>query len=276
MKAEIQNIYRQVYNVREDDQLLGGLERVTCVFTRRALLAIGFNGAGELLTMHYAAYGKDRPVWELDFFEQLFHQEPLLVRQEKITRVFVLSGANMPVPGELYDQHEAEQWFRSVHFTEANDTIAHYNIAREGIQYLYSIPHGIGELIKISCRNAVVQPLAAAQFAARGSQVTSLQCFITAEQAAVVLHANNQLVWQRVFDYAAAEDIAYEVKLVCSANNISADKMVAAVSGTSATEYNVASNLSQYFSGITGADGSYIKSVWGLALALVKQLEACA
>lgn len=276
MIAEQQNIYRQVYNVREDEQLLSGLERVTCLFTRRAMLAIGFDAAGELLTMHYAGYGKERPIWELDFFEQLFHQEPLLVRQEKITQVFVNTAANLMVPVELYEDREAEKWLNTIHLAEQNDSVEHHLLAKDDIQYLYIIPHGINELIKINCRNAVVRPLSAAQFTARGSQVSSLQCFLTAEQASVVLHAGNKLLWHRVFDYAAAEDIAYEVRLVCKEHNVNADKLVVAVSAASATEYAVANNLSQYFGGITGADGAYIKSVWGPVLALVKQLETCA
>jgi hypothetical protein len=272
MAFEHQNIYRQVYNVREDEQLLAGLHHVTCVFARRAVLAIGYDGNNELLSLHYAAYGKERPVWELDFFEQLFHQEPLLLKHDKITKVFVLTSSEMIVPETLYDKGAAEQWFNTIHFVEPNDVIAHYPLSARKANYIYSIPHGINELIRISCHSAKVRPLAACQL----DETTPVQCILTSEQACVTLYNNGKLLWHKIFDYAQPEDVAYEIKLVCKEHNINSDKLGIACSSMSTAEYTVVNGLSQYFGGITGGDGQYIKSLWGPTLSLVKQMETCA
>lgn len=272
MAIEHQNIYRQVYNVREDEQLLAGLHHVTCIFARRAVLAIGYDANNELLSLHYAGYGKERPVWELGFFEQLFHQEPLLVQHDKISNVFVLTSSEMLVPDALYNKDAAEQWFKSIHFTERNDVITHYAAAAHKAMYLYTIPHGINELIRISCHSAVVRPLAAGQL----GNAAPLQCVLTGEQACVTLQNNGKLLWHKVFDYAQAEDVAYEIKLLCKEHNINSDKITIACGSISTTEYAAVNGLSQYFGGITGSDGQYIKSLWGPTLSMVKQLEACA
>lgn len=275
MGTENQNIYRQVYNAREDEHLLSETDNVTCVLTRRGLLAAAYNAGKELLSIHYAAYGKERPIWEIDFFEQLFAQEPLLIRQDRINKVFFHNSINLIVPEELYDVQEAENWLNSIHYTEPNDSIVHHHMNKEKAYYLYNIPHGINELVKINCRNATVAPLAVYQFEGNSNQQTRLQCFLTNEQACVTLHHNNTLLWHRIFDYANATDIAYETRLVCAEHKINADKIIVQCNTLSATEYAVTNDLSQFFSSITDGEGQFIKALWGPTLSLVKQLAAC-
>ncbi len=275
MGTEYQNIYRQVYNVREDEHLLSETDNVTCVLTRRGLLAAAYTANNELLSIHYAAYGKERPVWELDFFEQLFAQEPLLIRQDKITKVFFLTSSNMIVPEELYDAAEARNWFDQIHFSELNDTVEHYKLNKEQAYYIYSIPHGINELVKINCRNAAVMPLPTYQLSGKTNQ-TSIQCFLTCEQACVTIYNNNKLLWHRVFDYTGAEDIAYEIRLICKEHKLNADKLTIACDTMSAAEYAAANALSQYFAAITDGTQQMIKGLWQPTLSFVKQLTTCA
>ena len=274
MGTEYQNIYRQVYNVREDEQLLAETANVTVVLSRRGLLAAAYSAAGELLSIHYAAYGKERPIWELDFFEQLFAQEPLLIRQDRIKKVFFLTSSNIIVPDELYDAKEAKNWFDQVHFTELNDSVEHYKLEKENAWYIYSIPHGINELVKINCRSAVVIPLPAYQLSGKTNQ-TYIQCFITSEQASVTLHNNNKLLWHRVFDYSGAEDIAYEIRLVCKEHNLNADKLTIRCDTMSAAEYATANALSQYFAAISDGNQQMIKELWQPTLSFVKQFTTC-
>ena len=275
MGTENQNIYRQVYNAREDEQILSWTEYVTCVFTRRGLLAAAFNSGNELLSMHYAGYGKERPVWELDFFEPLFAQEPLLVKHDLITKVFFCSEQNLVVPDELYNKEEAENWLKHIHFIEPSDTIEHYHLKEQKANYVYAIPHNIRELVRINCKKATVMPLPAYQFSHKSTQHTYLQCFMSGEQACVSLYHLNLLIWHRVFDYSTAEDIAYEIRVVCREHKIAADKLTVACNAMSATEYAIANELSQYFSAITTGDGHSIKSLWSPALSLIKQLQSC-
>lgn len=249
-------------------------ERVTCVLCRRGMLGAAYDANNELLSVHYAAYGKERPVWEIDFFEQLFAQEPMFVKQDRIDKVFVLTSQNVVVPEELYDEREATNWFNQLHFTEPNDALTHHKLEQEDAYYLYNIPHAINELVKINCRNAVVLPMAAYQLCGKSNQ-TSVQCLVTSEQACLTMHSNNKLLWHRIFDYAAAEDIAYEVRLVCKEHNINADKLTIACNTMSATEYALTNDLSQYFAAITDGSGQMIKGLWQPTLSAVKQLGTC-
>ncbi len=269
------NIYRQVYNAYEDINLLTGTDRITCVFWRRGILSAAFNAENELLSIHYAGYGTDRPVWELDFFEPLFAQEPMLVKHEKITKVFFCSSHQLVIPEELYELADAEVWFRNMHFTEQNDVIRHYNLKEQNAYYLYSVPMNIKALVKIYCPQVPILPLQAYQFAGNYTRGVKLNCFIAPDLASATLYHYGALLWHRVFNYGAAEDIAYEIRVVCEEHKINADKVSVSCTALTASEYDVINQLSQYFAGITTAGGHIINSMWSPALSLIKELESC-
>ena len=275
MATENKNIYRQVYNTSEDTNILADISHVSCLLTRRAMLAAAFNAANELLTIHYTGYSADRVVWDLDIFEQLFSQEPLLVNRDKITKVFFCTAENLVVPDELYDKEEAEQWLRQVHYIDASDTVRHYFLKEDKAYYIYGIPLNIEALVKISCNTAAIIPLAASQFASNYTRGVRLHGFITNDQACVSLYHYGTLLWHRVFDYTAAEDIAYEIRLVCEEHKINADKISLSCNTMSAAEHTVANSLSQYFAGVTTGTGHTINTMWSPTLSLIKQLESC-
>ncbi len=276
MATEKQNIYRQVYNASDDINILAGIDRVTCVLSRRSLLAAAFNASNELLSLHFVGYSNEKPVWDLDFFEQLFSQEPLLRDRTKITRAFFFSSAQLIVPAELYDETEAMKWLKQVQFIDINDVVKHYYQKEDKAHYLYAIPLNIEALIKINCAEATINPLPAYQFASNYTRGVRLHCFLAQGQACVSLYHYGTLLWHRIFDYVAAEDIAYEIRMVCEEHNINADKITLACNTISAAEYTIASDLSQYFSAVTTGSGHTINSVWAPALSLIKQIESCA
>src|SRR5437868_6617970 len=82
------NIYEQIYNIKEDASVTLGVAVVICVLVQRGLLVAGFDESKELLTMHYSGYNRSRPVWEVNFFENTFIQEPLLSDKSKVKGVF--------------------------------------------------------------------------------------------------------------------------------------------------------------------------------------------
>ena len=276
MATEKQNIYRQVYNATDDIKILADIDRVTCILSRRSLLTAAFNSANELLTIHYVGYNRERPVWDLDFFEQLFSQEPLLKDRSKIAKVFFFSSLQLMVPDELYDETEAKTWLKQVQFIDINDVIKQYYQKEDRAYYLYAVPINIEALMKINCSMATILPLQAYQFASNYTRGVRLHCFITNDQACVSLYHYGTLLWHRIFDYTNAADIAYEIRLVCEEHKINGDKINLACNTLSAAEYNVANDLSQYFSGITTGTGHTINSVWSPVLSLIKQIESCA
>ncbi len=276
MATEKQNIYRQVYNASDDVNILADIARVTCVLNRRSMLAAAFNPANELLSVHFVGYNRERVVWDLDFFEQLFSQEALLADRTKITKVFFFTAAQLTVPDELYDEGEAMQWLKQVQFVDANDVVKEHYQKEDKAHYLYSIPLNIEALVKINCVNATILPLAAYQFASNHTRGVRVHCFLTNDQACVSLYHFGTLLWHRIFEYRWAEDIAYEIRLVCEEHKINADKISVACNAVSSSEYKVVNALSQYFSGITTGTGHTISTVWSPALSLIKQLESCA
>ena len=275
MGTENQDVYRQVYNAREDDNILAWTEYVSCVFTRRGLLAAAFNASNDLLSMHYAGYGGERPAWELDFFEPLFAHEPLLMKHDLIRKVSFFTERTIVVPDELYERDAAENWLRQIHFIEPGDVIEHYSLAEQQINYIYAIPKNIRELVNINSNKATIIPVQAYQSVHGSALQTYLQCLVSAEQACVSLYRFNLLLWQKVFDYSTAEDIAYEAGVVCREHNIDAQKLTVAFNALTAAEYAIANDLSQYFTAVTTGGGHTIKSVWSPALSLIKQLSSC-
>ena len=119
------NNYEQVYNISEDASLLTRISLVICVLVQRGLLVAGFSKEKEILSLNYTGYNKNRPVWEVAFFEQLFANEPLLTDKTKVKGVFTLSARQLLVPDELYQKTEAENWLRKIYYIERSDVIEH-------------------------------------------------------------------------------------------------------------------------------------------------------
>ena len=275
MATKNNNIYEQVYNLQEDDALSSRVALVICILVQRGILVAGFSITKELLTLHYTGYNKNKPVWELNFFEHLFSQEPLLAVREKVKGVFICSNKNLVVPDALYDETEAKNWLAHIHFVEKKDIIEVYNLEEDKAKYLYAAPVQITELIRINFKKATVLPLAAYQFSHTNKQSLYLQCCISAEQVSATLHNYSQLLWHRVFDYSCTEDIAFEIRQLCMENNISPSKISLRCNAVSAAEYEIVNELSQYFPGLRAGNGRSITNRWDGAIYLAQQLFAC-
>ncbi len=275
MAANNNNIFEQVWNVREDDSVSSSVGMVICVLLQRGMLAAGFGLNKELLTLHYTGYNKNKPVWEINFFEHLFSQEPLLAVREKVKGVFVCNNKNLIVPDALYEEAAAKEWLRKIHFIERKDVIDTYTLEEDKAKYLLGLPVYISELIKINFKKAAVLPLPIYQFRSANKQSLYLQCCVTGEQVCATLHNYSQLLWHKVFDYTSSEDIAFEIRQLCQENNISPSKISMRCNAVSAAEYDVVCDLSQYFPGIRGGNGRNIGSRWDPAIFLAQQLFTC-
>jgi len=269
------NIYEQVYNVSEDETISSRVALVICILVQRGILVAGFSISRELLTMHYTGYNKNRPVWDINFFEHLFSQEPLLAVRERVKGVFICSDKNLIVPDSLYEEAEAKKWIKHIHYIEKKDVIETYRLEDDKANYLLAAPMSITELIKINFKKAAVFPLPIYQFSNTNKQSLYLQCCITGEQVCGTLHNYSQLLWHKVFDYVCAEDIAYEIRQLCIENNISPSKISLRCNALTAAEFNVANELSQYFPGIRAGNGRSIGTKWDAAIYLAQQLYAC-
>ena len=275
MKSVNNNIYEQVYNAQEDPSILAKVTIVTVVLVQRGILVAGFNAAKELLTLHFTGYNKSKPIWEINFFEHIFFQEPLLAARDKVKGVFFCSNKNMVVPEALYDEAEAKKWLQHIHFIERKDVIESYLIEEDKSQYMLAMPVEITELVKINFKKVTTLPLPVYHFNNASKQSLYMQCFITSEQVCATLHNYSQLLWHRVFDYTTAEDIAFEIRQLCMENNISPSKISLRCNTISAAEYDVVNELSQYFPGLRAGNGRSLSSRWDGAIYLSQQLMSC-
>jgi len=275
MKAVNNNTYEQIYNVQEDESVMAGVALVVCVLVQRGMLVAGFNISKELLTLHYTGYNKNKPVWEINFFEYMFAQEPLFAVREKVKGVFVCSNKNLIIPDALYEENEAKNWVKRIHYIEQKDVIEVYQLEEDKAKYMLAAPVNITELIKINFRKAAVLPLPVYHFTSTNKQSLYLQCFVTAEQVCATLHNYSQLLWHRVFDYTCAEDIAFEIRQLCMENNISPSKISLRCNAISAAEFDVINELSQYFPGLRAGNGRSISARWDPAIYLAEQLITC-
>ena len=273
--AELTTINEQVYNAQEDTDQTPAVETVICVLMQRCIFMAGFDNNEELLTIHTIGYSADKAVWDLDFFEQIVAQEPLLAAKEKVKAIFIASDRNLVVPEELYDEVAAKSWIKRIHFIEQNDTIETSSVANDKTQYLYAVPLSITALIKINFKKATILPLPLYHFQNIKQQSLYLKCCIGNEQVCATLHNYSQLLWHRIFDYSCAEDIAYEIKHLCMENNISPSKISLVCNATGAVEYETITALTQYYGGIKCGDGSPLGDQWAPAISLAKQLLSC-
>ncbi len=269
------NTFEQVYNVQEDDNLSSGVALVICVLVQRGMVVAGFSITKELLTIHYTGYNKTKPVWDLDFFEHLLSQEPLLAVREKVKGVFICTDKNLVVPDALYEEKDAKSWLRHIHFVEAKETIEIFPLEEDKARYMHAVPVHITELMKINFKKVPVLPLALYQFRHTRQQSLYLQCCLTNEQVCATLCNYSQLLWHRVFDYTCAEDIAFEIKHLCMQNNISPSKITMMCNTVSAAEYGILNDLSQYFPGIKSGNGRTMSDNWDASTSLAYQLLEC-
>jgi hypothetical protein len=275
MVASKNNTFEQIYNVQEDEGLTSRVALVICILVQRGMVAVGFSISKELLTIHYTGYSANKPVWDLDFFEYLLAQEPLLGVREKVKGIFICSDKNLIVPDALYEEKEAKAWLKQIYFIEARESIDSYILEEDKARYLHATPVNITELLKINFKKVPILPLAMYHFRNTRQQSLYLQCCLTNEQVCATLHNYSQLLWHKVFDYTCAEDIAYEIKHLCMENNISPSKISIMCNTISASEYEVINDLSQYFPGIKSGNGRTMSARWDPAMALAHQLLEC-
>jgi hypothetical protein len=269
------NTNEQVYNAKGDKSTASQIVFVICALVQRGLYIAGFSASKELLTIQYTGYNKNKPVWEIDFFEHIFNTDPILAKKDRVVGVFIGSDKNLIVPDELYDEDSAATWLSRIHFIETNDVIYTYPLADEKATYLLAAPVSITELVKINFQHAEVLPLAIYQFRGIHASGYQLQLCLSGEQVCITLHNSGQLLWHRVFGHTSAEEIAYVINNYCLENKIDPAQLNLACTGISATEFDRMNELTQYFPGLKAGDGSSISMIWDGAISLAQQLLAC-
>ena len=269
------SLLEQVYNVREDDQLLSQVAHVVCVLIPRGFMAAGFGTDRQLLTIHFRGYNNKKPVWDLDFFEQLTQQEPLLAAKEKVKGVFMGNTKFLVVPDELYQQNDANEWMRRLFFIEPGEIITPYRSGNYAPVYVQAMPVNITELVKINYRKADIAPLPLHHLQAPESTGIYAHCCIIPGSAFITLFSNGRLLWHNCIPCVSGEDIAFAIKQYCQQNNMDAAAIAMHCDALAGAEFPIINELTQYFKGITTGKGETISGRWDASASLAQQLLAC-
>lgn len=277
MESEIltNNGLLQVYNVGEDDVLPAQVDFYISVVTKRGILVSGFNPQKELLAIHYHGYDSEKVVWDINFYNQVIANEPFFSEPEKMKAVFVVSDKNMIVPNELYKENHAKVWLKHIHFVEPDDVIDTFPLEADRAVYMMAMPGEIKTLLRNNFRNAEIKPLAVYQFEKPPKIGLCLQCCISNEQVCATMHIDGNLLWHRIFDYTAAEDIVFEGKYLCKENNYFATRLTILFNSLTAGEFPVLSDYSQYYPAMKSGEGNRIHNSWDAPSTLMRQLLSC-
>jgi hypothetical protein len=273
--ANTHNNYEQVYNASESPNLLAKASRTICVLMPRGVWAAAFSDENELLTIHYTGYSKNKPVWQLDFFEHLFGTEPIFADKNNVAGVFLCTAKNLLVPEELYSENEAKSWLHALHFVEPSEDVQAYSLLEQDARYVLAIPRNITELIRINFRNAETLPLALYQFKGVDTAKFKAYCCITPEHVCTTLHGDGKLLWHRITEYTNGEGAAFNIKHYCRENNIDESQLEVICNSMLASEYDAINGLSLQFRGVWDGSNERPKSRWQPSISLAKQLLAC-
>jgi len=274
------NLNQQVYTIHNSDTLLNQVDKVICVLLPRGVLIAGFSDRGDLLMIRHSDYKRDLPIWILDFFEHQFINEPLLTDSTKVTSVFIASDKSFIVPDALYSEETAQEWLKKLYYIEINETIATYPLRDDKAVFVYAWASAIESLVNRYFTKAKFFPLPAYQLQKPKTNNATITACITTDAVFATLYDNKTLYWNQYFHYETAEDIAYQIKLLCAQNEIDVNTLELHCSVTSRNVGKIVSDLTQYFpdlkSGIENIHGGENEYNWSGTLNLLQQLYACA
>ena len=273
------NIINQYgYNAHAGSTLISQVARVMCIMLPRELIVAGYGQQGDLLMVRHSDYKKTAPSWALDFFENQFNNELLLSNPDMVKHIFVGSDKYLMVPDELFNQQKAEKWLEQLYYISFDEIVNTYPVRNDHANYIFAWESAVKSLITRHFPQAKVLPFAAYQFLKTVSKTPYyLQCCITADEVYATLYQNRSLQWHQVFDYAAAEDIAYHIKLVSKQYNISEDEWSIQCNVSNISLLPFLHQLEEYFPNIKEGNSQFVNNdpVWSVTAQLLQQLQAC-
>ena len=178
------------YNAHAGNSLINHVSRVICVLLPREVIIAGFNGPGDLLMVRHYDYGKNNPIWGLDFFEKHFINEPLLAKHDLVKTIFIGCNKYIVVPDELYNQQKAEDWLKKICFVASDDVTSVYHLHKDQANYVYAWETALKSLISRYFSQAKVLPFAGYQFYKPYKSEYSLLCCITNTEVYATLYNN--------------------------------------------------------------------------------------
>lgn len=214
------NIEKQVYAADKKGNLLQQVDKVFVCISGHSMHVAGFSSSGEVLTIRCHPYD-EKP----DFFERNITNEPLLTHTGKVSHIFVTSVKQLIVPKNIYRTEAAAEWLNNLHFIGKDEVVHEFPLRDDKAQYLYAVPLSTRDLLIRYFPKAKIVPFAAHQFNKSYKTAQVLQCSFTAAEAYLTLYKDRKLHWHKVCEYTNVEDIAYQVKLLCSQQDLNEEQL---------------------------------------------------
>ncbi len=269
----------QTYRAHDGAHLIEQVSKVIAILFPRGVMTAGFSAQGDLLMAKYTDYKDVLPVWIIDFFEHRFMEEKLFTNTAKVMAIFIACEKYLLVPDDLYDAEEANKWINKLYYVEPVESIDTYRLHDDRCRYLYTAPATIKNTITRYFPQAQLLPLASYQFFKPYKTDAILQCCISADYVYATAYKNKTLYWHQIFPYQNAEDIAYQINLMCKQYRIHNDNIEVQATVVHKGLNTITQDLTQYFPKLkygNNAEGYETAKDWGKTVALLQQLFACA
>lgn len=255
----------------------GSISRVLCLLEPKAILVAGLNAQGEVFSAR--SYTNDGPAWEIDFFTSICRNELLLRDIKMVKAVFVATQKQLLVPDALYQQEQAATMLRHCFHIAQDETIFTADANPDKAKILYALPNDLSAMIQEVFGKAPVIPVTA-DLGCKTDKTVSFHadCLLTQDKAFASLRINGQLHWHQVFDFANAEDIAYQLAAACRQNKVAiADLHIHSMS-THESLITVITELETYYPKIKYSGSNMVteERQWLPVLYLLQQMNLCA
>ena len=272
------SLSQQEYNIHQGDRLLDEVDRIICVLLPRGLVSAGFSDRGDLLMIRYSDYKKELPTWIIDFYEHQFINEDLLAMAHKVQSVFIATDKSLIIPETLFQESEAKFWLSKIHFVETHDVVSDYQLKEDKAHYLYAWPLDVQNLVNRYFPSANLLPFPIYQFYKPYQSQSLLQISITMNQVYATLYKNNKLQWHQAFAYENAEDIAYQIHLLCRTHQIDPRELNFQSTIICRSLTFVQQQLNQFFPNMKDGSGNVgtTDKNWTGTIYLLQQLYTCA
>lgn len=269
-------IIEHIYNAWEDENLLQSVAKVVCLIVPRGLWAAGFDANGQVLTVHYAGYGAHKPVWRLDFFEQLLSSHPLFTRRELVTNVSFGGSKFLLTPQELFTDESAADWLTKLFVVEPREQVVSAQIADSPLFVTAAYPAGFVELVNINFPSATTNTFVSTMLTASTHAGYTLQCCVADTHAYLVLHLSGKLLWYKVIDCDGGADIAYEVLHYCTVHAIQPSSVSLLASALTDNGFDYLNEMTQFLPNLRDVTGKELIHRWQPVIELANRLYTCA
>jgi len=255
---------------------LSHVTSVLCLLGPRLLVTAGFNSEGVVQAMRCSSYDVSKPVWNAEFFEKSFLNEPLLADPSLVKVVAIADDRVMAVPESAYEPEQVVPWMQSVYFLLPDEDVLVQPVGDSPVNVAGVWPSGIKEIAERYFGDVYALPLAAALMGGTEASGTILRLALTAPLATGALFVGDKLHWLGTIPYETAEDIAYGLHAIFRDKRVNINGISVEGGTSTSADTRVLNEVLAYFPEATlTTDQALHHPAWGPVLFLMRRLWSC-